>query len=273
MAKKKNAMALFEVISKTRDKNPGSEVTVPNWMKPGHQDQAPQDQAPDVEAPEAQEPAPPEPEAQTQTPASQTEVASPEAEAPNAPALPTTSTWEPRRSPEGPKMSDLPMLSTDGGRLTLSLNYVSCMVVSMGVLLLIIGAFVLGRVTAPDSSPPAGASTGKPVVKRQVGKYYLVIQTLDGRTPEARVEADRIVKFCSANSEPSEVKLLDKNLIVWSLTPFDSAKSEEVIAHALFVQNELGAKYARKFGSKYKFIQPQKNGKLVPVLFPYTKQP
>ena len=258
--KKKNAMALFEVISKTRDKNPDSEVTVPDWIKPSGQS-ARQAQAPGAEEPAPHEPVSPEPETQTPAPP----------ETPSPPTLPTTSTWGPRRLSDAPKISDLPIWSTAGGRLTLSLNYVSCMVVSMGVLLLIIGAFVLGRMTASDPAPPARG--GQPVVKREVGKYYLVIETLAGDTREARAEADRIVKFCNASGEPSQVQLLGRNLIVWSLTPFDSAKSEEVIAHALFVQNELGAKYARKYGSKYKFVQPQKNGKLAPILYPYTKGP
>lgn len=154
--------------------------------------------------------------------------------------------------------------------MILSLNYVTCLVASMGVLLLIIGAFVTGRMTASNSTPIAGGGR-QAVVKRQVGKFYMVIETLKGRSPEARAEADRIVKFCGANGEPSEVQLLRENLIVWSLTPFDSKNSEEVTAHALHVQNELGAKYARQYGSKYKFSQPKKNGKLVPVLYPYAK--
>ena len=254
-------MALFEVISKSRDKNPDSEVLVPNWVKPDQQD--PQDQEP-----AAPEPIAPEPE--IETPAPQDEEAVSEAPAPSAPILPTTSTWEPRPASDAPKTSDLPVWSTDGGRLTLSLNYVSCLVVSTGVLLLIAGAFWLGRTTAP--SPVIPGRTGQPVVKRQVGKYYMVIQTLDGFTTATMAEAKQIVKFCSANGEPSEVKQVGKNLIVWSATPFDSRNSEEVIAHALFVQNELGVKYARKYGSKYKFRQPQKNGKLVPVMYPYTQE-
>ena len=260
VAKKKNSMALFEVISKSRDKNPDSEVLVPDWVKPGQQ-------APDAQASAILEPIAPEPE--IETPAPQDEQAVSEAPTPSAPVLPTTSTWEPRPSSDAPKTSDLPVWSTDGGRLTLSLNYVSCLVVSTGVLLLIAGAFWLGRTTAP--SPVIPGRTGQPVVKRQVGKYYMVIQTLDGFTTATMAEAKQIVKFCSASGEPSEVKQVGKNLIVWSATPFDSRNSEEVIAHALFVQNELGVKYARKYGSKYKFRQPQKNGKLVPVLYPYTR--
>jgi hypothetical protein len=273
VAKKKNSMALFEVISKTRDKNPDSEVSVPNWIKPssGQEDQEPEVQVPAVEAQDALDTL--EPETQTPEPRQEEEeVATPKPETLISPTLQTTSTWEPRRSPEPPKSSDLPIWSTSGGRLILSLNYVTCLVASMGVLLLIIGAFVIGRMTASDSTPiAAGGGRRQAVVKREVGKFYMVIETLKGRSPEARTEADRIVKFCNANGEPSQVQLLGQNLIVWSLTPFDAKNSEEVTAHALHVQNELGAKYTRQYGSKYKFSQPKKNGKLVPVLYPYTK--
>jgi len=275
-------MALFEVISKSRDKNPDSEVTVPNWIKPssGEPDQTAGE--PQVQDSAAEEPAAPESETQTSAPLE--EVAAAEPKSPSTPVLPTTSTWEPRRSPETPKVSNLPIWSTSGGRLILSLNYVSCLVVSTGIVLLIVAAFVVGHMVGSRPATPAGAQSGQPVVKRQVGKYYMVIETLNGNTREARAEADQIVKFCAANGEPSEVQLLPKvvngkvvkgqgNLIVWSLTPFDSPKSEEVRAHALHIQNELGPKYARKHGSKYKFNQPEKNGKLVPLMFPYGKNP
>ena len=262
-------MALFEVISKHRDKNPDAEVTVPAWVKPnGQPDQQDQQaQGPGVVEAAGGEPASPEPETQTPAPRGRATAS----ESPSRPALPTTSTWEPRPSADTPKMSDLPIWSTDGGRLTLSLNYVSCLVVSTGVLLLIITAFFLGRVTAPETVEPPGGATA--AVKREVGKYYMVIQTLTGNSREARAEAEQIVKFLAENKEPAQVMLLRDNLIVWSLTPFDSPKEEEVIGHALFVQNELGAKYARKYGSKYKFLQPQKNGKLAPIMYQHKKDP
>ena len=278
MAKKKNALGLFEVISKNRDRNPDSEVTVPDWVKhPGQSGQ--EAQAPAVQEPAAGEPA--SPEAETETPAARDEVSASQAQAASAPVLPTTSTRTPRRPVETPKISDLPIWSTAGGRLTLSLNYVSCLVASMGVLLLIIAAFVLGRATAPDASPPA--TVKQPVVKRQPGKYYMVIETLADESDAAEAEANQIVKFCGANGEPAQVQLLPKivngkivkgkgKLIVWSLTPFDSKTSEEVNAHARHVQNELGAKYAKTYGSKYSFNQTRK-GKLAPVMFQYKKTP
>jgi hypothetical protein len=334
VAKKKNSMALFEVISNTRDKNPDSEVIVPEWVRPGYQEeqakkaqQAQQEKQAEQEkqaqqASEPQEPTAPEPvapkpvvpKAPAPTPLipeppqkEQTELIVPKTVAPKtvvpepvdpepvvqapvtqAPApqddvdttqeaspRPTTSTWEPRHhtnddAPETPKTAGNPIWSTDGERLTLSLNYISCMVVSMGVLLVVVLAFFLGRMTAsPETTPAKAQST---VIKREVGKFYMVIQTLSGgNTAATRAEANRIADFCNKNGEPAEVKSLRGNLIVWSARPFDSKVGEEVRGHALSLQNELGPKYANQYASKYRFAQPQRNGKLAPIMFPYTK--
>ena len=304
MPKKKNSMALFEVISKIRDKNPDSGVLIPEWVRPNQQDQQDQ-QAPaplETKSPEPtpQKPAPQaqaEPESTTYAPA-QDQIEAPETpetpeapdapetqetqetpEAPIRPVMQTTSTWEPRQTNAPETSEGLPIWSTNAGKLTLSLNYVSCMVVSMGVLLTIVAAFVLGRVTAPSGATPA--QTKQTTVKRVAGKYYMMIAKLADEGEAAMAEANRMAAFCNANGEPADVKILPKvvnkkvvtgkgNLIVWSATPFDSPSDEEVIDHALFVQNELGAKYAKQYGLKdNKFIQPQKNRKPAPVLFPY----
>jgi hypothetical protein len=315
VAKKKNSMALFEVISKTRDKNPESEVLVPEWVKPGHKN--PDAPTTPPEAPPAEESAPPQAEAAEpaapQAPTSEPEPVEPvasepaiqETEAPQ-PLIPEPETQAPEPTEvEAPKTAQAPrepistttystqaqpidrnenaeppMWSTDGERLTLSLNYVSCMVASMGILLLIIGAFVLGRMTA--SPEAASAPTNQNAIKREVGKYYMVIQRFAGEGPQYDKEAKQAAAFCNANGEPAQVQLIPKvvngqivkgkgYLIVWSAKPFDSPRSEEVKAHALFVQNELGAKYAKKYGAKYSFRQTRTDGNLASVMYPYKK--
>ncbi|MCP4378813.1 MAG: hypothetical protein GY794_21885 [bacterium] len=301
MAKKKNSMALFEVISKNRDKNPDSEVIVPDWVKPGGQ-QAPTGAQPpevpaqspvvpvEVVAPISEpEPIPvlepaaeaiPEPEPQSPAPLLE-EVAPTE----EIPVLQTTSTWGPRQTSESPEVSDLPIWSTVGGRLILSLNYVSCLVASTGVLLLILAAFWIGRSTAPDSTPVAQNS--KNAIKRIPGKYYMALQIFPDDSDASWAEARRMAAFCNANGDGEQAdvqtiyasKRVDgrivrgkKYLIVWSATPFNSQTSEEVTAHALFIQNGLGVKYAQKYrSSKYKFIQPQRSGKLIPKMYIYKK--
>jgi hypothetical protein len=278
-------MALFEVISKNRDKNPDSEVIVPDWVKPGGQQAQVDAQPPEtpVQPPEvpAEVVAPePTPEPEPQGPVPLLEEVTPTRE---VPVLPTTSTWEPRPASESPGVSDLPIWSTVGGRLILSLNYVSCLVVSAGILLLILAAFLIGRATAPDAAPIV--ENAKSAIKRIPGKYYMVLQKFPDNSSTSRAEADRMVAFCdaSADGERADVRLIPKvvngkiikgkgSLIVWSATPFNSQTSEEVTAHALFIQNDLGAKYAQKYrSSKYKFTQPKKNGKLAPKMYMFKK--
>jgi len=273
VAKKKDSVALFEVISKSRDKKSDSEIAVPGWAKPAAQGDQPAEAAEATEAveavetAEATEPVEPVEAAETPEPTEPTEqegyVA--EVQTPAPVTLQTTSTRTPRPAAASTGLAGRPMLDTADGRLTVSLNYVSSMVAAVGLLLLMSIAFVLGRMTAPAPSPPVEAA------KWQVGQYYLVIETLEGITPKARAEADRIVKFCKANNEPCEVQQLDSNLIVWSMTPFDSPKDELAKAHALKIQNELGSKYQQKYGTKYRFSQ-QKNGVFNPVFFPYKER-
>jgi hypothetical protein len=319
VAKKKNSMALFEVISKSRDKNPDSEVLVPDWVKGQKAPEAqpaPPEAAPVEETAPVEEAAPPEttevepvetpspvepPSEVMETPL--IDAMTPEPEPQPEPALQapeTLDTPEPTAAYQEPppassvysaqaqaqtddldKTTQTPIWNTDGARLTISLNYISCLVASIGILLLIIGAFALGRATAPSAT--IAGPTGPTTIKREVGKYYMVIQRFTGRGPEVQAEAERIVKFCAANGEPSQVQLTPRyvngkvvkgqyNTIVWSATPFDSRQSEEVSGHGLFIQNELGAKYAKKYGSRFRFIQPQRNGKIAPTMYPYKKR-
>ena len=118
---------------------------------------------------------------------------------------------------------------------------------------------------------PAPGLAPKEVMTREIGKFYMVVQILPGRGEAAMAEAKRIARFCNDNNEPAEVKLLNNNFIVWSATPFDAKSGENVIKHALKLHNELGPKYAAKYGSSYRFAQPQRNGLLAPLMYQYTK--
>lgn len=318
MPKKKNSMALFEVISKTRDKNPDSEVIVPGWIRPGQKDQEPQTPAPQSDAPvEPVEPTPvetpqkaPEPESSTplleeasqkqnatdeevQQPVIQ-EFKSPEpaettasgpADAPApqpkpAPKPMTSATLATptRQTPSTatPGTDNPPLWSTEGGKLTLSLNYVSCTVAAMVLLFLIVTAFVIGRVTggADQTVEPVNPLT----IARKVDKFYMVIQTLPNMSAEAKTEADRIAWFCNLNGEPATVQKIpgrtaaSSYLIVWSATPFDKETGPDVTKHAQMLQDKLGVKYAEKYESEYKFTQPEEEGKLTPKMYPLPKK-
>ena len=232
MAKKKDSMALFEVISKSRDKRSRGEMGVPDWMGdsvPG----APQ-----------------------------------QAEASTTP----TATHEAARKPA---------IVKTGGQLQVTLNYISCLAVVLGLVLLLAGAFWLGRSTASQGGEAAqagmkasyrpgliGQSSSKTGAKqpemklppRQVGKYYLVIESTGGAQDWHLGKAREMQRFCYfEGGEPSEVRKYPatqntkEQYVVWSLTPFDSPRSREATQHAEMIER-LGARYFGKHGD-FKFQQ------------------
>jgi hypothetical protein len=272
VTKKKDSVALFEVISKSRQKRGDSDLGVPGWIEP-------------PEAPRQQ------------------------AEKPSVPARQAAAI------PQAPSRPVEPAIGVVGGRLTVSLNYVSCMVIAMGLLVLLLAAFWLGRATGgaakgePTEAGVAGFTEGQStggsiteggtrpppstghqkatdvtrsaefhlpvtrVPKRVSGKYYLVIESIKKNTDAAtqktnREEADRIIEFCKQKGEPSELRSMKGRFIVWSLTPHDSSESEAALRHARFIQDNLGKEYFEKYKT-YKFLHT-KNGKFTPW---YIRQP
>lgn len=246
MARKKDSVALFEVISKSQAKHLESDMSVPRWITGSEEPEKPSapDERPRVEPDRA------------------------------APTM---------REPGGPAE---PMFATAGGRLRVSLNYLTCTIIVLGLVLALAGAFVLGRATAP--APPvekpgkttAGAGQVKgpvrearrPVTRmpqRVSGKYYLVIETLKGITHADEDEATRIADFCKQNGEPAEPRMWRGKIIVWSLTAFDSPRSEAAIRHARFIQDNLGKEYFNPGKNRiYKFLQ-MRSGKFDPYYLPY----
>jgi hypothetical protein len=242
VAKKKDSMALFEVISKSREKRSRAEMGVPEWM--GDSEQGPAEQA----------------EASTTSPQPGTH------EAPRKPAIVKT-----------------------GEQLQVTVNYLTCLAVALGLIVLLAGAFWLGRGTAPKAGEPAQAGmqaevrhgllgqggkgsksskTGakRPPMKlptRQKGKYYLVIESTGGVGDSHLKHARKIQEFCYfQGGEPSEVRKYPataktpEQYVVWSLTPFDSYRSEEATHHAKVIE-DLGAQYFAKYG-EYRFQQRKK---------------
>ena len=248
MARKKDSVALFEVISKSRDKHAESDMSVPRWITGSE---------------EPEKPAAPEERPRVE---------------PDR-AVPTI------RKPHGPAE---PMFATSGGRLRVSLNYLSCTIIVLGLVLALAGAFVLGRATAPASpvekpgktTPGAGQVKGTPrearrpvtrMPQRVSGKYYLVIESLKGKSAKDLAEAKRIAEFCKQNGEPAEVRSMGTRYIVWSLTAFDSPRSEAAIRHARSIQDNLGKEYFNPAKNRnYKFLQ-MKDGKFDPYYLPYRE--
>lgn len=234
MAKKKDSVALFEVISHVRERHPEA-ANVPDWAGADktHKEQ------PAV--------APVEKQPQQQTKPKPTTYAAPTSVAP-------------------------PLVDTTGGKLTLSLNYVACMSVVMAVLLLLAGAFWLGRATAPDSvtgttetdstgsETAEGQNTGSQstqTVALTKGKNYLVIQTLkSGNDPNAENEAQNIIRFLKSKGVTAGLFRASNNrLIVMSTKPFVSSKSDEAESFKQRIEFELGEEYFRLHGT-YRFQGP-----------------
>ena len=235
MVKKRNSVALFEVISKSKEKSSQADMGVPAWMGGTAQDE---------DAPKPDSPVP---------------------AAPKLPPLPA------------PPVRTAPLMTTAGGRLQLSLNYVSCLVIAVGLVLLLAGAFWLGRKTAPapqtgegrmkaefragllSENDTAGAGAAKTLPKRIPGKYYIVIESTRGTDAWHLAQAEKIARFCIERNEPAEVRKYPatsrsrEQYVAWSLTPFDSPTSEAATQHARGIE-KLGEEFFELHGD-YKFLQ------------------
>lgn len=243
MARRKKAAAPFEVVSQHSLRPP---VNVPGTSAAGAgpadtaAEEQPQQAAPQQQPPRRVQPAHPP-------------VAGPQ------PAP---------REPE-------PVVSTTSGRLRLSLNYVSSLVVCGVLILLLVGAFVLGRATAPKAGPTAAnnaAQTPTPAPgqdkPRVAGEYYLVIEALPGQTAADKSRAEDIVKFCRERGEYATIEtyqqknqagqVIRKFYVVWSKRGFDSPNTQAALQHASVVAR-MGEEYARKTGTRFQF-QPNRPG-------------
>jgi len=229
VVKKRDSVALFEVISKSRRKRREAGLGIPGWM--GEDQEMPQG-APQGEAPGGTSPIG-------------------------------------RAAPLGE-----PLVSTAGGRLSLSLNYVSCLVGVMVLVGLLVLAFWLGRATAGGAqtdSPEQSGSVGKQApasTSRTSGYYYLVIQDLQGNTEDKKKEADRIVEFCKARGEPATVNTYKGSIVVWSLVGFNSPNEKAARDYAKKVE-QLGQNYFQEYKT-YDFRQ-KRAGRFDPLFLPYTE--
>ncbi len=228
MAKKKSSMALFEAMSRSREKDADQSLGVPGWM--GKNRQA------------AQRPA------ESAPPAKQKETG----------------------RAKGKSASSAAPVSRAGGRLNLSLTHGTCVAIGVAAIVLLGLAFWAGRASVAGSdgggATRAGVTDGgdagradgdgsgaATTPRRQSGKYYLVIETLQGDSPEDRAEAQRIVEFLADRGEPAEVRTLNDRYVVWSLTPLDSPTSDAAMTHARTVE-KMGQEYFRKHRT-YRFQQ------------------
>ncbi len=163
-----------------------------------------------------------------------------------------------------------PTISTVDGRVTLSLNYVSLLVAGLAVLLGLLLAFCLGRWSAspgnPEAAPKLGAAPSIQRTERVPGKYYLIIQGLQGMTDDHRTDADDIQRFLEQEGVASDVAIWPgdpKQYVVWSSMGLDSEIDDEAFAYVRKVE-ALGRKYKSQ-GGIYDFKQVRdQNGQISP---------
>ncbi|MFP3936781.1 MAG: hypothetical protein ACLFVW_00475 [Phycisphaerae bacterium] len=232
MAKRKNTPALFEVISRSRERQSQSGLRVPTWMggESREQSEEPAENAAQQQAPQ--------PEAQPQEPAT-----------PQKPAGPV----------------DEPMFSTSGGRLRVSLNYGGAIALSVVVVLLLGAAFAIGRATAgpgradqsavqadADAEQELGESSGS-MIEREPGKHYLVIWDADAGAG-LRSRAESIAEFFTARDEQAEVRTLQDSqsgepfLAVWSAKGFNSPDNQAAENYRRQIQ-QLAREYRQEHSS------------------------
>jgi len=238
VSKRKDSIALFEVISKAKQEGTEPKTTVPAW--------ATRDATGRAEPPVG-------PQAEGEAPPAQA----------TAPAQPAASESPARRSIFDIAPSAERTIVRDGGRMKISLSYLHWGGVAAALVAVLIVVFLVGRASVgggpgpiPGATPGAGGAgqvgktdgqAGKtggqvpPAARgRQVGKYYLVIQG----NLTSQDEGARISEFCAGLGEPSTVaryRSSDK-YFVWSMTPFDSPEIESAQAYAKKIE-ELGKKY------------------------------
>lgn len=141
--------------------------------------------------------------------------------------------------------------------------------IAAGVMvLLLVGTFVLGRVTAHPAGPDVKApqdlaadgsdkgNNGGTVTpgSSQKKKYCMVIQKMFGKTEEQKQEGLKIVEFLTAPPNNIKCGLFDDGdeYIVWSTEPFDDfSKGSKGWDYAKKVE-DLGKQYKHS-GGKYDF--------------------
>jgi len=269
VAKRKDSIALFEVITKRRS---DANLSVPPWMSV-------KGTAGAAEPPVA--PPPPPPAA--------------EPAAPGAAAR----AWSSLASGTGGQLTL---------RLSYTHLLLAAAVLALVVIVSVWAAYRLGSATRQDNppakttmaektplgphvvagnadvaksksgSPAPAAATGEPAATatRVSGKYYLVIQSLVGATTEDQAEAEQIRAWCAQHGEPATVathtlaKTGKSRYIVWSLRPFDSPSSAEALNYGRKIE-ALGRDYKARY-KRYDFRQ-QRDGKFDPWFEVYRAQP
>ena len=221
MAKKKDSVALFEVISKSRERQPAGGMGVPSWMS-----QPPQE-------PEGAEPLRP------------AEPSPPGAALPKQPIVSTA---------EGRLQLSLNYVS--GAVIVVALVVLLVLVFWLGRVTASSGPAET-EAPAANNQPLPEIASGQPTpLQRVAGRYYLVIQGLLGIDTQHLEAANDIRNFLAAHGVPAEVRRYagrPQQYIVWAYQGFDSSDSQDAQEHVRFIEN-LGQQYKAQ-GGRYDFRQ------------------
>lgn len=265
MAKRKDSIALFEVVTKRRS---DANLNVPTWMG--------------TKGPTGAGEPPPPPPPPPASPASR----------PAGPGA-TSRLWSSIASGAGGQLT-----------LKLSYTHLilAAAVLALVVILSVWAAYRFGlgtnptrpaesstmsqrtplgqRVVAPvksgaakSGSPAVAAALPAATAVRIPGKYYLVIQEMVGTSEKDQAEAQQIAAWCTAQGEPATVAghLIPRTgkrfPIVWSLRPFDSPTGADALEYGKKIET-LGKTYKAQY-KRYDFRQ-QRDGKFDPWYTKYT---
>lgn len=254
MAKRKDSVALYEVIGKSRQARAEAGLTIPAWMGRHRSDALPVPAVPAVSDEDRLPVTLPPPVAKTAA-ATLTE----------------------------------PPVSISQGRLRLSLTYVICVAAGAALVLLLVAMFLLGRASAPSpraekaeagaaaeasaGAIPGGTKAPPPArsgIVREKGKYYLVVQGMGGKSSELLTDARAIERFCRSKGEPVDVNEYTgspRQYMVLSGQGFESSDSQEAANYVAAIE-ALGKNYKAQ-GGKYEFKQRDVGGRLKPWFVPW----
>jgi len=178
-------------------------------------------------------------------------------------------------APDGGSADDVQQTPQFAGldrRISLSLNYASCIAAAMGLVVLLGTMFWLGRITAgriDSSAPVATSETGADApagqgdssrssrqATRISGKYYLIVdRMLPGLTQDSKLDAEAIIEWLKTKGHEATLAIMGTRYVVLSSRPFDSMKSEQAKNFALTI-DALGRSYRpQPPRSKYTFSQ------------------
>lgn len=205
---------------------------------------------------------------------------------------PQTPVEKPRRHvvpPARPAASPYPTTPTataeaaetaEPGKLTVSMGHLTAGLVIGGMILLLAGAFVLGRMSArPGDEATAGMNnqTGQPPA-RETGKYYMVIEAMDGKTAADQMRAEHIAWFLDRRGIETSVHKYrypkpNQERVAWVVLSYRGFPGPEDPAVRRFAEQmrQLGAQYSKEYNVNYDFAPRKRRDSTRPWLEVWKK--